>query len=297
MTDPISAPDRPPALEPCPTPLAWQQVVQGVLEASRPLEFAAEGVRVEGLEFGSGLPLVFLPPAAGTHRLFALTAWLLKDEFRCLMLGNIEWRKPPRCSELTARSAAVLEQVITTFSSEPVDLFASGTSMDAALELMRLRPERVRRAILQGGSGQRLTLRERLLLKAGLWFPGRLKNVPGWLPVQIQNHRVWFPPFDESRFGFLLGELRKQKTAEVARRLLSARTNWEGVDLSTVRQPVMLLHGEGEGPHAQAQLEQLEHNLPQAESTAMHTTGIYPYVTHPHRLVKVLRSHLQPTST
>ncbi|MCA9088563.1 MAG: alpha/beta hydrolase [Planctomycetaceae bacterium] len=291
-------PPEPTDHEPCPTPLAWQEVVKDVLQTARTLEFVAQGVRLEGYEYGSGPPLVFLPTASGTHRLFALTAYLLREDFHCLMLGNPQWEHAPAVSQLIPRTAAVLDEVLSTTFDTPVNLYANGTGVSTALELMRLRPDRVRRAIFQGGgAGAELTLRERMLLSAGLWCPGTLRRVPLWLSIQIQNHRTWFPPFDESRFGFLLGEMRKQSTRDVARRMLADASVDRTADFSAITQPVLLLHGEGEGRQVFEQLSQLGERLPQSEDDAMHTTGLFPFVTHPHRLVKVLRKFfLSPSS-
>ena len=62
--------------------------------------------------------------------------------------------------------------------------------------------------------------------------------------------------------------------------------------LGGIRQPILLIETEGEGAATRACQQQLAAALPTATTEVILTTGQYPYLTHPHRLVKVLREFL-----
>jgi pimeloyl-ACP methyl ester carboxylesterase len=63
-------------------------------------------------------------------------------------------------------------------------------------------------------------------------------------------------------------------------------------DLPQIRQPVLLVRTEGEGAVSAACQEELAAALPHAKSEWLHTTGQLPYLTHPHRLAKLVKSFL-----
>jgi pimeloyl-ACP methyl ester carboxylesterase len=172
-------------------------------------------------------------------------------------------------------------------------VIAAGFGSLVALHLMSIAPDDVDAAILVCGSARRrLSLVERGLLAWGRVWPGPARRIPGWLAVQQQNHRRWFPPFDATRWEFLLDNLGMTPTAQLARRM----SVMGGVDLRPslpgVRPPVLLVRTEGEGAVSAACQEELAAALPHAQSEWLHTTGQLPYLTHPHRLAKLVRSFL-----
>ncbi len=283
--------------EPCPAPLAWQEVVREVSQAARPIEFQWETGRLQGLDYGAGPPLIFLPTATGTHRMFALTAWLLREDFRCLLLGNVEWNSTPWISQLTQQTALVLHNALTQYLGESCSLYASGTSVSTALQLLRTAPELVNQAILQGGGlGAQLTWAERLMLNWARWSRKPLHKTPLWMSVQAQNHRPWFPPFDESRFGFMMHEMGDQRRCDVATRLLADANSSRHLS-PAIQQPVLLLDCEGHGKLATQQLDRLATQLPHVQRESLHSAGLFPYLTHPHRLVKILKGFLNSPAT
>ena len=74
--------------EPCPTPLVWQEIREKFLHESRSWEFVRGAHRLTGHTWGEGPPLYFLNNFAATAELFCLTAWLLKDQFRCVVFDS-----------------------------------------------------------------------------------------------------------------------------------------------------------------------------------------------------------------
>jgi len=289
----FAAPSSELAPEPCPTPLAWQQVLDEFRAGRKALSCTVHRHPVVACTFGSGRPLCFLNPAAGDHELFALTAWLLRDEFECLFFDYPP--VPPLRSAHRALNflGETLRAVMDAWGQDRCALLSAGFGSFVALHQMGIEPERIDAAVLVCGSARRrFSFVERGLLAWGTVWPGAVRHIPGWLAVQRQNHRCWFPPFDATRWAFLLQDLGATSTAQLARRM----SVMGGVDLRPslpdIRQPVLLIRTEGEGAVTAGCQEELAAGLPHVRSEVMPTTGQLPYLTHPHRLAKLVRSFL-----
>jgi pimeloyl-ACP methyl ester carboxylesterase len=255
--------------------------------------FTFQGRPAVAYAFGAGRPLCFLNPAAGNSELFALTAWLLRDECECLLFDYPPL--PPFGSPLAAldKCGAALRAAADVGRHGRFSVIAAGLGSHIALHLMSTEPDCVEAAVLVCGSARRtLSFVERGLLAWGRLWPGPARRIPGWLAVQQQNHRRWFPPFDATRWEFLLDNLGATPTAQLARRM----SVMSGIDLRPslpgIRQPVLLVRTEGEGAVSAACQDELAACLPHAQSEWLHTTGQLPYLTHPHRLAKLVKSFL-----
>lgn len=288
---PISPPNAPAAVEPCPTPLEWRQVLGEFREGGRAIAVERCGVPLSAFTFGRGDPLYFLNPAAGSHEQFALLAWLLREEFQCVF---VEYRDQAPFSKAGSSLAPMADDVAALASHLQHDAFALcavGFGSLPALQLMLAAPERIEAAVLVCGfAGRRYTWLERSLIEWGRILPGRVGSLPGWRRLQQQNHRPWFPPFDGSRWEFLADDLGATPTRQLARRLAIA----DAVDfrprLGDIPVPTLLVRTEGEGQALTRCQDDLEAGLPRARSEWMHTSGHYPHLTHPHRLAKLLKA-------
>ncbi len=276
--------------EPCPTPLVWQEVVRTFDAQQTQLDFRTTGGHLKLTSFGSGQPLLFFPGHVATPRLFALIAWLLKDQYRCLLVQHPFWNKTPSANKVIQLTAKMLSEFLVSGIPEGVDVFGSGFGGQVALQLALDSPELVRKSVLQSAWAHRdMNLIEQTTLRFGTCLPSSLGRVPLWSAAQVQNHRLWFPPFDETRFGFLLEETRQCRTRNVARRLLAACKTNLTPQLANITHPVHVLTCEGDGPLLEKLQQRLKDSLPNVTSEEMHTTGQYPYLTHPHRIAKLIR--------
>ena len=77
---PATVPDNEEPFEPCPTPLAWQQVLEQCAEQRTEFSVPVEGQTIPAWSLGEGPPLYFVNGVLGTSQLMALTAWLMKDK-------------------------------------------------------------------------------------------------------------------------------------------------------------------------------------------------------------------------
>jgi len=285
---------NPPGFEPCPTPLAWHDVAQSFHESATSRIFETPLAELKVTEFGTGHPIFFLPPLYGSSRLFCLTAWLLKEEYRSVFLETPRFYQSPSPEKLVSETAQVLSLGIEHLSPRGADLYASGFSGQAAIQLMARWPHLIRSVFFQGVWGCRqFNAVEKLLLQLGRIPPVRLKKLPFWQTTQIENHRRWFPPFDETRFGFLLQEAGETRTCDFARRMLAASRTDVRPLLRDIQQPVAILHCEGEGRQLAASGAEMEATLPHVIREEMPHSGQFPYLTHPHRLIKILKPFWQ----
>ncbi|MCC7418745.1 MAG: alpha/beta hydrolase [Planctomycetaceae bacterium] len=292
------------AHQPCPTPQVWHQVLASFREQAESWSIDRNGRTITGRTIGSGPPIYFLNGIGGTHELFVLTAWLLRDEFRCVLFDS----PPPdgRCDALNthARAMSGSETIPPALRQLAEDLLAvadrhgdatfsiSATSFGVAVALaaMALAPHRIERGALQGGFARLdLSFPERMLIRLGRWLPGRVRHLPLRSIIQTQSHLPWFPPFDLTRWQFFSDD-----TGQLPLRTLAGRASvLTRCDLTPllpqIRTPLILIRGEGEGRVSAAASEQLHASLPEATVERMHGCGHLPYLTHPHRLVKLLR--------
>jgi pimeloyl-ACP methyl ester carboxylesterase len=107
------------------------------------------------------------------------------------------------------------------------------------------------------------------------------------------NHQPWFPPFDHSRFDFLLESTGTLPLSDLARRALAVNSFDTASRLHEINCPVMLLRSEGEGRLAADSQELLEKKIKHPRIEWMHSAGQHPTLTHPHRVAKLVRSIFQ----
>src|SRR5580704_562527 len=69
----------------CPPPLEWQEVLREFHRQADAWYLDRSRYRISGRTIGSGPPLYFLNGFSGTHDLYALLVWLLRDRFRCVL--------------------------------------------------------------------------------------------------------------------------------------------------------------------------------------------------------------------
>lgn len=275
--------------EGCPTPLAWKQVRSEFLSQSDEFSFSESGLTISGRVLGEGTPLYFLNGISATPTLFCLTVWLLRDEFRCVILDY-----PPEAQTLEQLSQS-LDLAATQFGDEQFDLYATSFGTSVALHAMQNISQRIRHAVLQGPLiSMKFSMAERLALATLGWIPGPINCLPLRKTVLQNNHARWFPPFDITRWKFLMAETGDVATRDVARRAKMLR----GLDLtdqlSGVETPTLVISSEGEAARHRESAAVLAAKLQNARAEEISNTGHVPFVTHPHRLAKLVRQFLHP---
>ncbi|MDA1164984.1 MAG: alpha/beta hydrolase [Planctomycetota bacterium] len=275
--------------EGCPQPLAWKQVRSEFLKQSQEFHFAIDGLSLSGRVMGEGTPLYFLNGISASSTLFCLTAWLLREEFRCVILDY------PSEAQTFDQLVKAFDITATRLGDEQFDLYATSFGSAVALLAMHSYPQRIQRAVLQGPLiSMQFTFAERVALGMLGWLPGPIQRLPFRNTVLQNNHRLWFPPFDITRWEFLLRETGVVPIRDVARRAKMLRTFDISSSLTTLATPSLIISCEGEAARHRDAARLLGERLPHAEVEELSNSGHVPFVTHPHRLVKLIRPFLHP---
>jgi pimeloyl-ACP methyl ester carboxylesterase len=296
-----SAADVPPeSAEPCPTPLSTLEVFESFERESTAWEVATPMGPVRGQTLGQGPAMYFLNGLEGTGDLFRLLAWLLREEFRCVIFDG---RLDPQVAEERVREAAFVPEVRQLFAVADLHeddaflVYGSGFGGWAALAGLLAEQERFRGAILQAGYAQRrFKLLERLLMFLGRRSHRLWKEVPGWKSIFEQNHRRWFPPFDSPRWEMFQHIAGNRPVSQLAHKARTLREVHFADRLSEITKPILLLKSEGEGHLLRQHQEQMQNRLSNCREEFLKDTGRVPHWTHPHRVAKIIRQFAESLS-
>ncbi|MFN0195692.1 MAG: alpha/beta fold hydrolase [Planctomycetaceae bacterium] len=286
------------SIEPCPPPLAWQEVLQRFRADAKAWELSRGSYTLRGKTWGTGQPLYFLNGLTGNSELFSLLVWLLKDDYRCVLFDYPEHSARNRDGRRLTLSDYVddLLAVADGQSDAAFSIYATSFGVPLALKTMSTAPARIERVILQGGDAWfPLTWFERLMIQCGRLIPGKVRHIPGRHTVWKQNHLPWFPPFDQTRWSFLDDVTGENSIRTIAHRLSLMHQHDLRPDLPRIVQPVLLIGTEGEGPRLGSRREELATRLPRSETQLLDSMGLFPFLTHPHRLKKIMHPFLSPT--
>lgn len=284
-----------PALAPgpnegCPPPLRCRDVWRNVHDTADVWErTTSRGATLSGWTMGHGPTIVYLSPFGGARDLFALVAWLMRDEVRTIAL---DWRATGKTRTFSDFATDVWDALAPDLH-DAVSLYGINWSGAVALEAARQRPESAATVLIQDGFARRqLSLAESGLARLAVWSRRTLAQCPYRERVQMLNHRRWFPPLDPDRWTCFLEATGTLPVSVLARQGLSCRQ----IDLRQVgaacQTPTWLLSTEGAGPRAHQHHAELQAALPRAKSEWMHTTGTHAVFTHPHRIAKFMRQSL-----
>jgi len=262
-------------------------VLENFRNEAQPFEIATHHEPIRGLTFGSGQPLYVLNHWSGTSDIFCLLAWLLREQFRLVLIDYpLSLRSWDEFTNLPACIATFL-------GDEQYDLFATGFGTVPALRQALTPGTALRRLVLQGPLvSYRLSALEKLGAASFTLLPSSVKNVLLRKRLLFSNHRLWFPPIDETRWQFLAADCLQTPISTVAHRFRLLH----GLDLTkhvqAVRQSVLLVDCEGEPQRNKQANQLLGRELPDATYEAVSNCGQVPHVTHPHRLAGLIKKFL-----
>ena len=276
--------------EPCPTPLSVVDVLEQFRQQAEPWTLERAGATVRGRILGEGPPLIFLNGIGGTHELFALQVWLLREEYRCIVF---DYPEPARNRNTAGDLADDLFAVAEHHRCKQFFLYATSFGSLVGLAALLRRPDRIPRPILQGAfARRRLSLAERALVRMGRHLPGTVDRLPLREKIEAANHRPWFPPFDTVRWKFFLEDTGQVPIRALAQRGAFVRDTDFRDQIAAISQPVLLIRSEGEGLVSRRSIDELAAGLPNVREEWLHGSGHLPYLTHPHRLAKLIRGFL-----
>ena len=276
----------------CPPPLMWKDVLSRVEAGLSEQRMSRNGANVTVRMFGAGTPLVVRLGLLGDWRLFALTAWLLRDEFQTVIVDPpSSGKRLPKNRYSAVESAADLLAAADAVHIRRFRLFATSFGSPSAFQAMITATERIESAVIHAPVVRvRFSLAERLLTSLGRLSSRAMRDVPFFGRIQERNHRPWFPPFDSSRWRFLQETLGATYVRDFARQVAALKSFDVRRRLGTIATPILLLHSEGGGDSGVRAVNDVKALLPNARSGALPHSGYFPFLTHPHLLAKHVRS-------
>ncbi|MBC8113106.1 MAG: alpha/beta hydrolase [Candidatus Saccharimonas sp.] len=295
MPGSVPSADAPPVGEPCPAPLVWQEVLAAYRSESTAWELTNGSHRLVGRTWGQGRPLYLLNGFTATAEMTALTMWLLREEFHCVVFDTLadgaSRGTRPTMSDFASDVLAAADH----HGDSTLNVFGASFGAAVALQTALESPSRIAGLVLQHGfARRRLSMSERMLAAWCRRSHRALSQFPWRRRIQELNHRRWFPPFDGTRFEFLVDSTGSIPLADLARKALVVNGFDVSSRLGEITCPVLLLRTEGEGGLEARSHAQLELGLRGSRTEWMHSSGLHPALTHPHRLVKLLKSFFSP---
>ena len=163
-----------------------------------------EGGLLRGRTLGRGRPLYFLNGISGNCELFCLLAWLLRDDFRCVLF---DYRNGDSKRLTSGQLVDDLLAVADAQRDHTFSIFAAPFGSLVALSALAKQPDRIERAILLGGFAHRhLSLFERLLCGFGYLSIRRLVPGPAAEHAAARQPPAWLSAVRRQPLGFLRPE-------------------------------------------------------------------------------------------
>jgi pimeloyl-ACP methyl ester carboxylesterase len=174
-------------------------------------------------------------------------------------------------------------------------LLASSLGATVALKALHERPQRLPRAILQGGfAHRRLRRTERVLAWIGRLLPGTMSGLPLRERMLTKvNRREFASRLPEVMRYFL------DRTGRVPVATVGHQARWlDGLDLRPllpeIRQPILLVCGDRDRVVPNVYSDVLMNGLPNAGRVIIEQCGHLPAYTHPEVFAEVVRQFLTP---
>jgi len=268
-----------------------REAIQGTCDTGR--------YRCPYYTWGDGPPLLFIHGLSDDARSCTLAISLLSRHFRCIAYDLPKGRDDGarlgryRHADLVADLFALLDYL----GERQAYLFASSFGATIALAALRQQPERLPRAILQGGFAHRpLAPAEILLARLARWWPGPMR----WLPLRRRmlhySHHGPFAGREPAVWEFFLQRCGSPPMAAVARRAVLLHQLDLRSTLAAIRQPVLLLCGEADPLVDRKCEEVLLRGLPNVVRVELENCGHLPFYSHPETLAEVTCRFLLPSA-
>ena len=266
-----------------------REVKRGVCDTGR--------YRMPYYVWGQGPPLVFIHGVADTARSFSLVISRLSAHFRCIAY-TLPQGTDDGARLWSYRHADLVEDLWALFAHlglERAYVLGSSFGSTVALSAMRQHPERIPRAILQGGvARRRLRFLERVVTFWLRFFPGSMAKLRRRERILGLVHRPCFEGLPEEVYRAFV-----DWTGEANLAAFGHQARWlHGVDLRAdmphIQQPVLLLHGDRDSVMPRPFAEQLLAGLGSAGLAVLEGAGHVPCYTHPEAMAEVVRQFLTP---
>ena len=266
-----------------------REAERGVLQTGR--------YRCSYYVWGKGPPLTFIHGLADQARSFIPAISAISEHFRCIAYELPEG-EADEADLHHYRHADMVEDLFCLLDHLQVRqsyLFGSSFGSTVTLAALRARPDRVPRAILQGGFAHRpLAPAERMLARMARFWPGRLRHVPLRRAVMHYYHHAPFVNRSPAFWQFQLTNGDPHTIRSVAGRALMMHALDLRPLLPEIHQPVLIICGDYDPLVGKTCEQALLDGLPSVGRVEFENCGHFPYLTHPEALAEVVRRFLTP---
>jgi pimeloyl-ACP methyl ester carboxylesterase len=253
--------------------------------------------RMPFYSWGEGPPLVFVHGVSDSSRAFLLPIARLSAHFRCiaydLPAGKADGARLPGYThaDLVRDLWALLDHLDLRQSY----VFGSSFGSTVALAALHEQPQRLPRAVLQGGLAHRgLRPRERLLARVARWLPGPMGRVPLRKKMLRKTTYAAFVGRPDGVWRYYLDCCGAPPIRAFASQVLMLEHLDMRPLLAAIRQPVLLICGEHDRIVPLSYSDVLLEGLPNAGRVVIEGCGHVPSYTHPEALAEVVRRFLTP---
>lgn len=247
--------------------------------------------------WGQGPPLVFIHGLSDRARAFALLGSVLASHFRCIAYdlpsGRDDGARLRRYThaDLVEDFFALLQHV----GAQQAYLFGASFGSTIALAALRAHPERLPRAILQGGFAWRpLAPAEIWLARAARFWPGSMARVPLRRALLRYSHHAPFADRPPEFWQFFTTSCAAGPIKAVAHRAALLHRVDLRAALGEIRQPMLLVCGDRDPLVSTKCEEELLRGLPNAGLVKLPGCGHNPLYSHPEKLAELVRAFLMP---
>jgi pimeloyl-ACP methyl ester carboxylesterase len=247
--------------------------------------------------WGEGPPLLFIHGVCDRMDGFVMPISRLSAHYRCIAYdlplgrGDGAWLWRYGHDDLVEDVWALLDHV----GARQAYVLGSSFGSTVALKALQRRPDRLRRAVLQGGlARRRLRALEVFLAGVGRLLPGPSRRLPYRRRVAEKLHSEAFAGRPASHWDYLLDCTGRTPIAAFARHVLMLRSLDLRPVLPEVRQPVLLLCGDRDRVTPRPYAEVLLQGLPNARRVVVEGCGHVPSYSHPEIMAEIVRRFLTP---
>jgi pimeloyl-ACP methyl ester carboxylesterase len=263
-------------------------------------DFDVEGGVLEGLEMGSGPPLVLLPPLPGWKESYLALAPLLARRFRVIAF---DLRDVPGTVAGWDQLVADAHRIAGALAPGPVAVFGHSLGAALAMRWALRHPEQVRALVLSSGfahvftppgAGAARYLSQPIEVAGMRWLP------EGWSRawtrrLAARNAWVFDPYCEESVVELMRLGARTVPLSLLGRRVQLALAHDVRGELHQIHCPTLILAGERDTAFARASAVEIAAALPNAERAEIAGAGHLHPASRPEALGECVSAWLDRT--
>jgi pimeloyl-ACP methyl ester carboxylesterase len=247
--------------------------------------------------WGEGPPLVFVHGVADSSHSFLMPISRLSAHFRCIAY-DLPTGRGDRARIRGWTHDDLVRDLWTLLDHLDIRqsyLFGSSFGSTIVVRAMAQQPERVPRAVLQGGLAHRpLTSRERWVARVAQYIPGTVAILRGREGIMRKINGAEFAGRPEEVWRYFIDRTALTPLATLGRQALVLDRVDVRALLPQVRQPVLLVCGDRDTVVPGYFQDVLLEGLPNAGRVTIRDCGHVPSYTHPEALAEVVRQFLTP---